>query len=100
MGGQEDVDYAINANIVLQDGMTTSLSTTFSTGTHDYELNNITWTPPSPILLVNYSIVFENHTGMSYFVHVALQEKVPGSYYSCVNMLKTFRLLRSFALNL
>jgi hypothetical protein len=50
----------------------------FRNGTHDYEPENLVFTPKNPILNGTFVIRFSK-AGLAYFYGMSLQEQIPGN---------------------
>ena len=67
--------YSVYANITFMDGTKKGgISAPFKTGTHDWEKAEKTYTPPKPIKLVKFYLLFRKRKGEGWFRNPSLVE--------------------------
>jgi hypothetical protein len=65
------------ADIYHNDGSVKRISALFPLSEDEYTTAEATYTPPVPIISINYTIIANSSTGSIYFQEVAFQEKIP-----------------------
>lgn len=76
--GTKDADYAVYVDVVHEDGSWQyGVTAQFTTGTHDWEIAEVAFTPSKPVAFLWVYCMFRNHDGIAEFDDVAVQEEVP-----------------------
>ncbi|HEY5913497.1 MAG TPA: hypothetical protein VJA21_23160 [Verrucomicrobiae bacterium] len=79
VSGGTDTDYSLYVDIIYQDGTPLwGQTANFATGTHDWQLKQVTIYPEKPVKSLTLYCLFRNHSGRVWFDDVWLEEILAG----------------------